>query len=130
MAPTPTSASSTFTLFPIHTLFRCVAFSKVSVFLVILKWAFVFLLRNEFTMCYNNSIVWLCYVTLLFVFTLLGLYNAILPKNFWAVFPKRTHDGTKFAVAERPVKQVRRDFCTETAETFIEEQKSRWGKCF
>ncbi|KAL4642701.1 hypothetical protein ACB092_02G039600 [Castanea dentata] len=48
MAPTPTSASPTFTLFPIHTLFRCVAFSKVSVFLVILKGAFVFLLRNEF----------------------------------------------------------------------------------
>nr|POE53823.1 hypothetical protein CFP56_66352 [Quercus suber] len=42
MAPTPTSASSTFTLS------RCVAFSKVSVFLVILKWVFVFLLRNEF----------------------------------------------------------------------------------
>ncbi|KAK4586988.1 hypothetical protein RGQ29_023930 [Quercus rubra] len=51
-------------------------------------------------------------------------------KRVWAVFHKGTHDGTKFAITERPVKQVRRDFCTETAETFIEEQKSRWGKCF
>ncbi|KAK4586985.1 hypothetical protein RGQ29_023927 [Quercus rubra] len=95
MAPTPTSASATSTLFPIHTLFRFVAFSKVCVFLVILKWVFVFLLRNEF-----------------------GRSST------------RTHDGTKFAVTERPVKQVRQEFCTETAETFIEEQKSRWGKCF
>ena len=58
MALTPTSASATFTLFPIHTLFWFVAFSKVCVFLVILKWVFVFLLRNEvwisFIYCFST----------------------------------------------------------------------------
>jgi hypothetical protein len=45
--------------------------------------------------------------------------------SVWAGFPERTRDGSKFVVAERPVKQVRRNFCAETADTIIEERKSR-----
>ncbi|KAF8401597.1 hypothetical protein HHK36_012542 [Tetracentron sinense] len=43
----------------------------------------------------------------------------------WAGFPERTRDGNKFVVAERPVKQVRRNYCTETAESVAEERKIR-----
>nr|XP_023898083.1 uncharacterized protein LOC112009960 [Quercus suber]POE53821.1 trna (guanosine(18)-2'-o)-methyltransferase [Quercus suber] len=43
----------------------------------------------------------------------------------WAGFPERTREGSKFVVAERPVKQVRRSFCAETADTIIEERKYR-----
>ena len=100
LAPTPTSASATFTLFPIHTLFRCVAFSKVCLFGYLevgicvstqkrgMNFLHILLLYNswvifqllcllflygisfkygslnlytksfQFTLCYNNSIVW------------------------------------------------------------------------
>lgn len=43
----------------------------------------------------------------------------------WAGFPERSRDGSKFIVAERPVKQVRRNFCSETADAIIEERKCR-----
>ncbi|KAJ7980176.1 tRNA/rRNA methyltransferase [Quillaja saponaria] len=43
----------------------------------------------------------------------------------WAGFPERTRDGNKFIVADRPVKQARRNYCTETADAIIEERKSR-----
>ncbi|KAG7996215.1 hypothetical protein I3843_01G147700 [Carya illinoinensis] len=43
----------------------------------------------------------------------------------WAGFPERTRDGNKYVVAERPVKQGRRNYCAETADTIIEERKSR-----
>ncbi|XP_062176587.1 uncharacterized protein LOC133881630 [Alnus glutinosa] len=43
----------------------------------------------------------------------------------WAGFPERTRDGSKFIVAERPVKQARRNYCSETADAIIEERKSR-----
>ncbi|XP_021904888.1 uncharacterized protein LOC110819875 [Carica papaya] len=43
----------------------------------------------------------------------------------WAGFPERLRDGNKFVVAERPVKQVRRNYCMETADSIIEERKSR-----
>lgn len=41
----------------------------------------------------------------------------------WAGFSERTRDGNKFVVAERPSKQVGRNYCTETAETITEERK-------
>ena len=76
LAPTPTSASATFTLFPMHTLFRCVAFSKFSVFLVILKWVFVFLLRNE---------VWISFI---YCFsTIVGLFFNYFACCFFMGFP-------------------------------------------
>lgn len=43
----------------------------------------------------------------------------------WAGFSERNRDGNKFVVAERPMKQSGRNFCTETAESIIEERKLR-----
>ncbi|XP_057743480.1 uncharacterized protein LOC130961556 [Arachis stenosperma] len=40
----------------------------------------------------------------------------------WAGFGERSRDGNKFVVAERPVKQVRRNFCTETEDDIVEER--------
>ncbi|KAJ9537314.1 hypothetical protein OSB04_030047 [Centaurea solstitialis] len=41
----------------------------------------------------------------------------------WAGFPERSRDGNKFVVAEKPVKNMGRNFCTETAESVSEERK-------
>ncbi|KAF5736901.1 hypothetical protein HS088_TW14G01056 [Tripterygium wilfordii] len=41
----------------------------------------------------------------------------------WAGFSERTRDGNKFIVAERPVKQGRRNYCAETSDSVIEERK-------
>ncbi|XP_010649832.1 uncharacterized protein LOC100252797 isoform X2 [Vitis vinifera] len=43
----------------------------------------------------------------------------------WAGFSERIRDGNKFVVAERPAQQVRRNYCTETADSIIEERKIR-----
>ncbi|XP_022761193.1 uncharacterized protein LOC111307439 isoform X2 [Durio zibethinus] len=43
----------------------------------------------------------------------------------WAGFPERIRDGNKFVVAERPLKQVSRKYCTETDDCIIEERRSR-----
>ncbi|XP_058083014.1 uncharacterized protein LOC131230988 [Magnolia sinica] len=43
----------------------------------------------------------------------------------WAGFAERSRDRNKFIVAERPIKQVRRNYCAETAESVVEERKSR-----
>ncbi|OVA04415.1 tRNA/rRNA methyltransferase [Macleaya cordata] len=43
----------------------------------------------------------------------------------WAGFPERTRDGNKFVVAERPVKQGRRNYCAEEAESVMEERRIR-----
>ncbi|RWR76621.1 putative TrmH family tRNA/rRNA methyltransferase [Cinnamomum micranthum f. kanehirae] len=43
----------------------------------------------------------------------------------WAGFPERIRDGNKFTVAEKPMKQTRRNYCSETAESVIEERKCR-----
>ncbi|KAF3457274.1 hypothetical protein FNV43_RR01931 [Rhamnella rubrinervis] len=43
----------------------------------------------------------------------------------WAGFSERSRDGNKFIVAEKPVKQGRRSYCSETADSIIEERKSR-----
>lgn len=43
----------------------------------------------------------------------------------WAGFSERSRDGNKFVVAERPVKQAKRGFCTETEESIIEERKTK-----
>lgn len=45
--------------------------------------------------------------------------------SVWAGFPERTREGSKFVVAERPVKQVSRNYCAETADAVIEERKAR-----
>ncbi|XP_027332631.1 uncharacterized protein LOC113847613 [Abrus precatorius] len=43
----------------------------------------------------------------------------------WAGFTERSRAGNKFVVAERPVKQVRRNYCTESEDSIIEERKAR-----
>lgn len=43
----------------------------------------------------------------------------------WAGFPERIRDGNKFTVAQKPMKQTRRNYCSETAESVIEERKCR-----
>jgi tRNA C32,U32 (ribose-2'-O)-methylase TrmJ len=43
----------------------------------------------------------------------------------WAGFAERSRDGNKFVVAERPVKQGRRNYCTETEDSIIEERRAR-----
>ncbi|XP_042516427.1 putative TrmH family tRNA/rRNA methyltransferase [Macadamia integrifolia] len=43
----------------------------------------------------------------------------------WAGFLERTRDGNKFVVADRPMKQVRKNYCSETDEAVIEERKIR-----
>lgn len=48
--------------------------------------------------------------------------------SVWAGFPERTRDGNKFTVAEKPLKQVKRNFCSETAESISEERRNRREK--
>ncbi|XP_057957157.1 uncharacterized protein LOC131150450 [Malania oleifera] len=43
----------------------------------------------------------------------------------WAGFSERTREGNKFIVAARPAKQLRRNYCTESRESIIEERKVR-----
>ncbi|GAV63361.1 SpoU_methylase domain-containing protein [Cephalotus follicularis] len=43
----------------------------------------------------------------------------------WAGFSERTRDGSKYVVAEKPMKLGRRNFCTETEDSIIEERKFR-----
>ncbi|KAI9115071.1 hypothetical protein K1719_014084 [Acacia pycnantha] len=43
----------------------------------------------------------------------------------WAGFAERSRDGNKFIVAEKPMKQGRRNYCAETEETIAEERKAR-----
>jgi len=45
--------------------------------------------------------------------------------SVWAGFAERSRDGNKFVVAERPVKQGRRNYCTETDDSVIEERRAR-----
>ncbi|PPS19977.1 hypothetical protein GOBAR_AA00610 [Gossypium barbadense] len=40
-------------------------------------------------------------------------------------FSERIRDGNKFVVAEKPLKQLSRKYCTETDDRIIEERKSR-----
>lgn len=47
------------------------------------------------------------------------------PCAVWAGFSERIRDGNKFVVAEKPLKQVSRKYCTETDDSIIEERKSR-----
>ncbi|XLU98601.1 hypothetical protein S245_012941, partial [Arachis hypogaea] len=46
----------------------------------------------------------------------------------WAGFGERSRDGNKFVVAKRLVKQVRRNFCTETEDDIVEEQISVYDR--
>ncbi|KAK6913843.1 tRNA/rRNA methyltransferase, SpoU type [Dillenia turbinata] len=43
----------------------------------------------------------------------------------WAGFSERIREGNKFIVAERPAKQGKRNYCTETEECIAGERKSR-----
>ncbi|CAD5166236.1 unnamed protein product [Musa acuminata subsp. malaccensis] len=43
----------------------------------------------------------------------------------WAGFPERSREGNKFTVAEKPVKQIRRNYCASSVESIVEERKSR-----
>ncbi|KAF9618292.1 hypothetical protein IFM89_000927 [Coptis chinensis] len=48
----------------------------------------------------------------------------------WAGFSERTREGNKFVVAEKPVRQVRRNFCAETDESVVEERKIKRENAF
>ncbi|KAJ3676108.1 hypothetical protein LUZ60_003520 [Juncus effusus] len=41
----------------------------------------------------------------------------------WAGFQERVREGNKFSLAEKPVKQTRRNYCHESKESVIEERK-------
>uniref|UniRef100_A0A0D6R3N5 tRNA/rRNA methyltransferase SpoU type domain-containing protein n=1 Tax=Araucaria cunninghamii TaxID=56994 RepID=A0A0D6R3N5_ARACU len=43
----------------------------------------------------------------------------------WAGFPERRRDGQKFVVAEKPVRQVRRNFCAEPLEVIVKERTEK-----
>ena len=43
----------------------------------------------------------------------------------WAGFPERKREGNKFSLAEKPMKQVRRNFCSESVELVKEERRNR-----
>lgn len=43
----------------------------------------------------------------------------------WAGFSERVRDGSKFIVADKPVRQGRRNFCAGTEESIVEERKLR-----
>ncbi|XP_028759917.1 uncharacterized protein LOC114718672 [Neltuma alba] len=43
----------------------------------------------------------------------------------WAGFAERSRDGNKFIVAEKPMKQGRRNYCAETDDIIAEERKAR-----
>lgn len=43
----------------------------------------------------------------------------------WAGFSERSRDGSKFIVADKPVRQGRKNFCAGTEESIIEERKLR-----
>ncbi|KAG9457486.1 hypothetical protein H6P81_001994 [Aristolochia fimbriata] len=45
--------------------------------------------------------------------------------GIWAGFPERIRDGNKFSVAEKPVKQGGRNWCSESAEVVAQERKIR-----
>ncbi|XP_042414013.1 uncharacterized tRNA/rRNA methyltransferase YsgA-like isoform X1 [Zingiber officinale] len=43
----------------------------------------------------------------------------------WAGFCERNREGNKFSVADKPLKQMRRNYCAESVEAIVEERKSR-----
>ncbi|KAM0948593.1 putative tRNA (guanosine(18)-2'-O)-methyltransferase [Dioscorea sansibarensis] len=43
----------------------------------------------------------------------------------WAGFPETSRDGNKFIVAEKPLKQVSRNYCAESIESVIKERQNR-----
>ncbi|XP_051152888.1 uncharacterized protein LOC127266617 [Andrographis paniculata] len=43
----------------------------------------------------------------------------------WAGFPERTREGSKFVVSAKPAQHMRRNYCSETAESIAEERKLR-----
>ncbi|XP_072997081.1 uncharacterized protein [Typha latifolia] len=43
----------------------------------------------------------------------------------WAGFPERSREGNKFILADKPIKQARRNYCAESIESVIEERKCR-----
>ncbi|KAJ8494271.1 hypothetical protein OPV22_015992 [Ensete ventricosum] len=43
----------------------------------------------------------------------------------WAGFPERNREGNKFTVAEKPIKQIRRNYCAGSVESIVEERKNR-----
>ncbi|TQD99747.1 hypothetical protein C1H46_014676 [Malus baccata] len=57
--------------------------------------------------------------------SLIGLGHPLGLCYFGLFGPERTREGNKFIVAEKPLKQTRRSFCAETADSVIEERKCR-----
>lgn len=66
-----------------------------------------------------------CILFLFFLLAVLRTFQTHGVSSVWAGFSERSRDGNKFIVAEKPEKQARRNYCSETAESIIEERKSR-----
>lgn len=43
----------------------------------------------------------------------------------WAGYPERTRDGNKYVVAEKPARQMKKNFCRETDEQIVEERRTK-----
>ncbi|KAG6491097.1 hypothetical protein ZIOFF_052429 [Zingiber officinale] len=54
------------------------------------------------------------------VFSIFSVFVSV-----WAGFCERNREGNKFSVADKPLKQVRRNYCAESVEAIVEERKSR-----
>lgn len=59
------------------------------------------------------------------VVALLYTRSIIVLVTVWAGFSERVRDGSKFIVADKPVRQGRRNFCAATEESIVEERKLR-----
>lgn len=59
------------------------------------------------------------------VVALLETRKSVVLVTVWAGFSERVRDGSKFIVADKPVRQGRRNFCAGTEESIVEERKLR-----
>lgn len=75
------------------------------------------------SICYDIGYDWFWYISHNIVVSDSDLIEFFL--SVWAGFSERSRDGNKFVVAERPVKQGRRNYCMEAEDSIIEERKAR-----
>lgn len=53
------------------------------------------------------------------------LLKCVVLLTVWAGFSERVRDGSKFIVADRPLRQGKRNICAGTEESIVEERKLR-----
>lgn len=51
------------------------------------------------------------------------MFTSFGKNSVWAGFSERSREGNKFLVTEKSANQMRRKYCTETAESIAEERK-------